>query len=205
MKKSQVELGLKVLFVTAILKLHLAHADIYIDTSPLDEISISNTTSTESYTFKIEELTNHSLARVQHHQKKSTSVNLPYQHEVAMAANETAVEPALIQAVMTVESRHNPQALSKKGAYGLMQLMPETSNRFKVSNIKDPKQNILAGTRYLRELLDLYKGDLTLVLAAYNAGPAAVKKYGGHIPPYQETIQYVPKVLKYYQLYSSVI
>jgi soluble lytic murein transglycosylase-like protein len=205
MKKSHVWLSLKVLFASTLLKCHLAYADIYIDTSPLDEISITNTANSESYTFKIEEPTNHAVVRVQHHHKKSISVNLPYQHEVAIAANETAVEPALIQAVMTVESRHNPQALSKKGAYGLMQLMPETSNRFKVNNIKDPKQNILAGTRYLRELLDLYKGDLTLVLAAYNAGPAAVKKYGGHIPPYQETIHYVPKVLKYYQLYSSVI
>ena len=83
-----------------------------------------------------------------------------------------------------------------------MQLMPETSRRFNVLDKNNPKQNILAGAKYLRELLKLFNGDLKLSLAAYNAGPAAVQKFGGKIPPYKETVNYVPKVLKYYKQYS---
>lgn len=202
MKKSHIRLSAKIFFAISLLKCQLTHADVYIDTSQLDEISISNTMSSESYSFKIEEPSKDTVDVVKKYKRNTFSMDLPYRQEVAIAANETSVDPELIQAVMTVESQHNPHAKSKKGAYGLMQLMPATSSRFNVINIKDPKQNILAGTRYLRELLDLYKGDLNLVLAAYNAGPAAVKKYGGQIPPYKETINYVPKVLKYYKLYS---
>ncbi len=79
--------------------------------------------------------------------------------------------------------------------------MPETSRRFNVKNKNDPKQNVVAGAKYLRELLNIFNGDLNLTLAAYNAGPAAVKKFGGKIPPYKETLDYVPKVLKYYHQY----
>jgi soluble lytic murein transglycosylase-like protein len=183
-----------------------AHADVYVDLSQSDEISISNTQNNENYTFRIAE---HSSANAdfdlqnnrRNKQGLSDNKNLPYNNEVLVAANETAIDPALIHAVITVESKHNPHAQSKKGAYGLMQLMPETSNRFNVLNRKDPKQNILAGARYLRELLDLFKGDISLSLAAYNAGPGAVQKYGGRIPPYKETLDYVPKVLKYYRQY----
>ena len=83
-----------------------------------------------------------------------------------------------------------------------MQLMPATARRFHVIDSNDPKQNILAGSQYLRELLNLYRGDLKLTLAAYNAGPGAVQKYSNQIPPYKETMRYVPKVLKYYKKYS---
>lgn len=127
---------------------------------------------------------------------------LPFDKEVLSAAHETQIEPALIHAIMTVESNYNLHAQSKKGAYGLMQLMPETARRFKILDRKDPKQNILAGAKYLRELLNLYKGDMKLAIAAYNAGPAAVQRYSGKIPPYKETMEYVPKVMKYYRLYS---
>jgi soluble lytic murein transglycosylase-like protein len=202
MKEPSTNLILSVFLIDFLLCGNAAHADIYIDTSASDEISISNIPSSDDYTIKITEPSLHPLKTLGQSSKNTVKIHLPYQQEVALAASENAVEPALIQAVMTVESAHNPHAKSKKGAYGLMQLMPETSSRFNVSNVKDPKQNILGGTRYLRELLNLYKGDLNLVLAAYNAGPAAVKKYGGQIPPYKETINYVPKVLKYYRLYS---
>jgi soluble lytic murein transglycosylase-like protein len=127
---------------------------------------------------------------------------LPYHQEVLLAANETAIEPALIHAVIATESKHNARAKSNKGALGLMQLMPATARRFHVKDRNDPKQNILAGSKYLRELLNLYQGDLTLTLAAYNAGPGAVQKYSNRIPPYKETMRYVPKVLKYYKKYS---
>ena len=128
--------------------------------------------------------------------------SLPYNNEVMAAAKETSLDPALIHAVIATESKHNPRAHSNKGAYGLMQLMPTTARRFNVKDKNNPKQNIVAGAKYLRELLTLFKGDLKLTLAAYNAGPGAVKKYSNHIPPYRETMHYVPKVLKYYQQYS---
>ena len=80
--------------------------------------------------------------------------------------------------------------------------MPETSRRFNVLDKNNPKQNILAGAKYLQELLKLFNGDLKLTLAAYNAGPAAVQRLGGKIPPFKETVNYVPKVLKYYKKYS---
>jgi len=118
---------------------------------------------------------------------------------VISAARLTSIEPALLHAVIRVESNYNPKALSPRGAQGLMQLMPSTAKRFNVQNAYDPKQNILGGARYLRELQTLFKGNLSLVLAAYNAGPRAVAKYGFEIPPYSETRLYVPKVLNYYQ------
>lgn len=184
-----------------------AKADVYVDLSQADEISIVNTQIEQNYTFKINEpATPNMIAKFAVHEKDKNgspyNYNLPFNNEVLIAANKTAIEPALIHAVITVESRHNPRAQSKKGAYGLMQLMPETSRRFKVLNKDDPKQNVLAGALYLRELLNLFNGDLKLSLAAYNAGPAAVQRYGGKVPPYRETLDYVPKVMKYYQQYS---
>src|SRR5450830_29094 len=118
---------------------------------------------------------------------------------VTSAARQTSIEPALLHAVIRVESNYNPNALSPQGARGLMQLMPSTAKRFNVHNAYDPKQNILAGAQYLRELQTLFNGNIQLVLAAYNAGPNAVAKYGFKIPPYLETRLYVPKVLNVYQ------
>ncbi len=109
----------------------------------------------------------------------------------------------LLHAVITAESSYDPNAISKAGAVGLMQLMPETAKRYGVSNRRDPKQNIYGGSRYLRYLLKLFNNDLKLVLAAYNAGEGAVKKYGNKIPPYKETQNYVKKVIKYYKKYRS--
>jgi soluble lytic murein transglycosylase-like protein len=109
----------------------------------------------------------------------------------------------LVHAVITAESSYNPDAISRAGAVGLMQLMPETAKQYGVSNRRDPKQNIYGGSRYLRYLLKLFKNDLTLALAAYNAGEGTVKKYGNKVPPYKETRNYVNKVIKYYKKYRS--
>lgn len=97
------------------------------------------------------------------------SKNLLFNNEVIIAVTETAIAPALIHAIITAESKHNPHAKYNKGAYGLMELMPAAASRFKVIDKNDPKQNILAGARYLRELLNLFNGDASLTLAAYNA------------------------------------
>lgn len=202
MKKSHTLL-LEFMLVLLACEPYIARADVFIDLSEASEISISNTQDNQQYAFKIDEpispLGVSPKSASYNHQQLNL---LPFNSEVVIAANESALEPALIHAVIAAESNHNPKAQSKKGAYGLMQLMPETSKRFKVQNKNDPKQNVMAGAKYLRELLNIFNGDLNLTLAAYNAGPAAVKKYGGKVPPYRETLNYVPKVLKYYKQYS---
>lgn len=181
-----------------------ARADVYIDLSQADEISIGNAEPEKYYAIRIEEpIAAQALVLPDLDKQKNTATSqLPYHQEVLLAANETAIEPALIHAVIATESQHNAHAKSNKGALGLMQLMPATARRFNVKDRNDPRQNILAGSRYLRELLNLYQGDLKLTLAAYNAGPGAVQKYSNQIPPYKETMRYVPKVLKFYEKYS---
>jgi soluble lytic murein transglycosylase-like protein len=120
----------------------------------------------------------------------------PYDPYIEMVARENGVDPTLVKAVALVESGFNPKARSSKGAQGLMQLMPTTAASLGVSNIHDPYQNLNAGARYLRELLDQYQGNVTLALAAYNAGSGAVDRYGG-VPAYAETQDYVRKVQKH--------
>jgi soluble lytic murein transglycosylase-like protein len=123
----------------------------------------------------------------------------PYGEHILAAAKETNVDPALIQAVIAVESNFNPAARSVKGAIGLMQLMPETAKRYGVKDPLDPAQNIFGGARYLRDLMAMFNDNLDLVLAAYNAGEEAVMRYGRKIPPYRETAAYVPRVLDSYR------
>ena len=127
---------------------------------------------------------------------------LPHQNYaslIAATAQQAQLPTALLQAVIQVESAYNPQAVSPKGAVGLMQLMPATAKRYGVIDRTDPVANLNGGARYLRDLLTLFNEDLTLALAAYNAGEQAVKKYNNKIPPYQETINYVNKVKKLYE------
>lgn len=116
---------------------------------------------------------------------------------IAGAAEKHAVDPHLVRAVVKVESNFNPAAISRKGAMGLMQLIPRTAQRFGVSDIFDPEENVDAGVRYLKYLLELYNGNLRLSLAAYNAGEKAVDRHSG-IPPYPETRQYVNKISSLY-------
>ncbi len=126
-----------------------------------------------------------------------------YEEDILAAASENNVDPALIHAVISAESGYNPFARSRQGAAGLMQLMPETARRFGARNRLDPGQNIRAGVRYLRMLMDLFDNDLELVLAAYNAGENAVIRFGHRVPPYSETMIYVPRVLEYYERYRT--
>ncbi|HEU0265073.1 MAG TPA: transglycosylase SLT domain-containing protein [Geobacterales bacterium] len=118
------------------------------------------------------------------------------------ASRQYGVDEALVKAVIHAESNYNPKAVSRAGAQGLMQLMPKTAKALNVCDSFDPKQNIKAGVRYLRFLLDTFNGDVTLALAAYNAGLSRVAQYGG-VPPYEETRTYVARVLSYQQVYAS--
>jgi soluble lytic murein transglycosylase-like protein len=124
-----------------------------------------------------------------------------YDRMVNKVARTYGVESALLHAVISVESRYSPKAVSKAGALGLMQLMPKTAKRYGVTDPLDPLQNIRGGARYLRYLLKKYNNDTNLALAAYNAGEESVAKYGNQIPPYPETTNYVPRVMGYYQKY----
>jgi soluble lytic murein transglycosylase-like protein len=123
-----------------------------------------------------------------------------YDSIIETAAVSNAVEANLLRAVIVVESGFNSRAVSKRGAVGLMQLMPATASRFGVSNPYDPTQNVHAGARYLRFLIDRFGQNIRLALAAYNAGEEAVDRNGGQIPPFSETMAYVPRVLKIYQM-----
>src|SRR5262245_56345566 len=118
----------------------------------------------------------------------------PIDRSVAVHSSRYGVSQNLVRAVIEAESGGNPIAVSSKGAKGIMQLMPATARRFQVSDPLDPDQNIEGGVKYLSYLLDLYGGDTTLAVAAYNAGEEAVRRHGG-IPPYRETKDYVRKVL----------
>lgn len=125
-------------------------------------------------------------------------LDVPYADFVAASARAHGVAPELVASVIAVESNFNPNAVSWRSARGLMQLRPETAARFGVTNVFDPAQNIDAGTRYLKELLLRYNGDLALTLAAYNAGPQRVTHYGA-APPYRETQNYIRRVTEKYR------
>jgi soluble lytic murein transglycosylase len=120
---------------------------------------------------------------------------------IGLTARQHQLQPALVKAVIAAESNFDPQAVSRKGAQGLMQLMPKTAAALGVEDPLRPIENVNGGSRYLRQMIDRY-GDLERALAAYNAGPSAVDRYGG-IPPYPETRDYVRKVLTYYRQYHG--
>ena len=119
------------------------------------------------------------------------------------AAAESRLRPSLIHAVVRAESAYRHDAVSPKGAVGLMQLMPATAERYGVDNRTDPAQNLRGGSEYLRDLLEMFDKDLQLALAAYNAGENAVIRYGRRIPPYAETQDYVRKVIGFYNAMKS--
>jgi soluble lytic murein transglycosylase-like protein len=137
--------------------------------------------------------------------KQPPQMDLPFHDEVLAAAHTSGLDPALIHAVIRVESDYNATAVSPKGAVGLMQLMPETARRYGVKNSKDPAENIRGGTEYLIDLKRMFGGDLRLVLAAYNAGENAVLRYGRAIPRFPETLQYIPRVLAEYERLRSLL
>ncbi len=125
-----------------------------------------------------------------------------FDHIIRKAARKYEVDFFIIKAIIKAESRFDPFAVSNRGACGLMQLMPSTANAMGVKNIFDPRENITAGVRYYKQLLDMFEGKRQLALAAYNAGVAMVKKYGG-VPPFPVTKTYLSKVLDYVEEFRT--
>src|SRR5882724_255062 len=137
-----------------------------------------------------------------HSTPKPALADIPYGSFISSAAQNHGVDADLIVSVITAESKFNPKAISRKNARGLMQLLPGTATRLGVRNIFDPQENIEAGTKYLRELLDRYDNNLALALAAYNAGPQRVELYKS-VPPYRETVSYVRRIQENYKARKS--
>jgi soluble lytic murein transglycosylase-like protein len=126
-----------------------------------------------------------------------------YASTIEYYASRYRLPTSLLNAVITAESAYDPNAISRAGAVGLMQLMPETARRYGVHNRRNPSDNVNGGTRYLRDLLKMFNNNVVLALAAYNAGEGAVKKHGNKIPPFKETRNYVKKVIAYYKEYRK--
>src|SRR6202022_4255491 len=131
------------------------------------------------------------------------SARANYEPFIKAASTRYRIPESLVRAVMHAESNFDPHAVSPQGASGLMQLMPATAQDMYVRDIFDVRQNIEGGARYLRLLANLYEGDMVKMLAAYNAGPDSVNKYGGTVPPYEETQSYVRKVIQLYFQYKE--
>jgi len=122
----------------------------------------------------------------------------PFEKVIRAAAERYGLDADLIHCVIAVESNFDPKAVSPKNARGLMQLLPQTAAMFGVKDVFDPEENVNAGTHYLHDLLEKYRNNLTLALAAYNAGPERVDQYGRRVPPYLETMKYVQRIAKSY-------
>lgn len=187
----------------------VVHADIYSRTAADGSISLTNVPSEAHYAVLIAERDTFkgrppgwpsAIKGV----LPSRAVKAQYENLVDQAARQVGLESALLHAVISVESRYDARAVSRKGAAGLMQLMPATARRYDVVDPFDPAQNVQGGARYLRDLLRMFDSDKSLALAAYNAGENAVLRNGNRIPDYRETRDYVPKVLGYYSRYLAV-
>ena len=178
-----------------------AFADIYAFTDARSVTHFSNVPVDQRYRLVLEspEGVSQSGAPLRGDQLARSAVYDPF---IEAAARATALEPALLRAVILAESGFNERAVSKKGAQGLMQLMPGTARDLGVDDALDPWQNIDGGTRYLGEMIERFPGELALAVAAYNAGPEAVKKHQG-VPPYEETRTYVQRVLRLYKKYHA--
>jgi soluble lytic murein transglycosylase-like protein len=134
--------------------------------------------------------------------KKKAGPHAPFEHIIHHAATTHQVDPDLIKAIIMAESRYNPKAVSKRGARGLMQLMPVTAKALGVEDSFDPEDNINGGVMYFKKLLDRFDGNVEFALAAYNAGSRYVRKYGG-VPPFRQTQTYIHKVFKYHRQYKQ--
>ncbi|MBW2407239.1 MAG: lytic transglycosylase domain-containing protein [Deltaproteobacteria bacterium] len=172
------------------------YADIYVYVDNEGVLHFTNVpTSPKSYNYKVY------IKETPKKPLESYNENL-YDHFISEASHTHGVPFTLLKALIKTESDFNPTAVSSAGARGLMQLMPENIKTLKIKNPFDPRENVMGGTRYLKQLINRFNGKLPLALAAYNAGPGVVEKYQ-RIPPFQETENYVKQVMKYYSLFNE--
>ncbi|MFZ2266970.1 MAG: lytic transglycosylase domain-containing protein [Azonexus sp.] len=179
---------------------------IYVYTSDDGAVSLSNITDDQRYTVLLADEVPSIVSLVTRSDRRAPRVGFAkarFDQVVEQTAQTYGLESSLLHAVISVESGYNPAAVSPKGARGLMQLMPGTAQRYGVADAMDPVQNVQGGARYLRDLLKMFNSDKRLAVAAYNAGENAVARYGNQIPPYRETVSYVPKVMRYYEHYQT--
>ena len=190
----------KIIFFVTIFSIITAgssvYADIYmyIDEDGVTHFTNAPTSNEHEYKIYIKEKTAVS--------KKFYSTD-KYDHFIADASEQTGVDSRLLKAMIKAESDFDPRAVSRKGAMGLMQIMPENFKMLNIENPFDPWQNIRAGAEYFQRMYERFNGKLALSLAAYNAGPTAVDRYK-RIPPYQETEEYVRRVLRYYRTFKKL-
>jgi soluble lytic murein transglycosylase-like protein len=190
------------LIMAVVLAPGLARADVYSFTDADGIAHFSNVPSDSRYQLLIatpSEAVVGAGTSIKDHSINWLARSAQYDGVITGAAKAATIQAALVRAVIVVESGFNPRAISKKGAIGLMQLQPATARRYGVKNIYDPEQNVRAGAHYLSDLLVRFDSNLELALAAYNAGEEAVERYGRHVPPFRETLAYVPSVMKVYQ------
>ena len=185
-------------FLIALLTLVDARADIYTFVDPAGVAHFSNVPVDPRYEFLLASPTEKTRSGDPYDPMLLASAG-KYDEVITRAATDAAVEPELLRAVIAIESGFNSRAVSRAGAAGLMQLMPKTARRYGVHDRFDPAQNVHAGARHLKSLMERYGNDLRLALAAYNAGEEAVDRCGRCIPRYRETQSYVPKVLRVYE------
>jgi len=189
-----------ILLLVSAVSAGFAHADIYRYVDAEGVVQFTNVPQDSRFKVYLKEkrkpdpVTETLASEIRYYDEKDRA---RYAKPIQDAAKATRLDAALIHAVISAESGYNPFARSRKGAAGLMQLMPETAKRYGVKNRLDPAQNISGGARYLRDLIRLFNNDVQLAVAAYNAGENAVVRAGNRIPPYQETMTYVPRVMTY--------
>ncbi len=178
-----------------------AHADVYKYVDKFGRVYLTDRPNHSGYKRIVRTLKGWTLPSGKGYANSGKNRSL-YGPAIAQAALRYKLPHALLHAVIKAESAYNPIAVSRAGAVGLMQLMPGTALRYGVINRKDPIANLSGGSRYLRDLMGMFKNNLVLALAAYNAGENAVIRYGRKIPPYPETQTYVRRVLQYYKQYQ---
>jgi hypothetical protein len=195
-----------VIFLLVCFCLYPACADIYTYTDSDGKVYLTNEHENKHYQVLVAAPSVHAEeAPLAETRKTSPCIarKIKYDKMVEEVARIYGLDSALLHAVITVESRYNPNAISKKGASGLMQLMPNTARRYGVVDSLDPVQNLHGGAKYLRDMLILFNSDVSLAVAAYNAGETAVVRHGNRIPPFPETMDYVPKVMSFYREYRA--
>lgn len=190
--------GIPGIILVALIYVLPARADIYmfIDTNGVIHFTNVPTNAETDYRIFIKEKRRKSLGA-----DSEKRYDHDYDHYIAEASERHGVSFPLVKAIIKAESDFNPRAISKKGALGLMQIMPENLQILQIQDPFDPWENIMGGTRYFRMMLDRFKGKLPLSLAAYNAGPTTVDRYKS-IPPFKETEDYIEKVMMYYYSYK---